>query len=75
MRQRAAYLFDRWSGQLAGLVSRLAEDADQSEARKTADALVADAREQAKQLLSEADALMSEARERRGGEPPLRRAS
>ncbi|NNF57770.1 MAG: YtxH domain-containing protein [Rhodothermaceae bacterium] len=75
VRQRAAYLLDRWSGQLTGLINRLAENADQSEARKTADALVADAREQAQQLLSEADALMSEARERRGGDPPLRRAS
>jgi gas vesicle protein len=75
VRQRVAFLLDRWAGQVAGLVDRMGSDESLSEARQNADALVADARQQAQQLLSEADALMSEARQRRGGESPLRRAS
>ena len=69
MRRRVAYLLDRWAADLTGLVDRLeaAPGASVSSAREHADAIVADAREQAARLLDEADALMVEARSRRGG--------
>ncbi len=66
VRRRVAFLLDRWTGQLGGLVERLGGE-DASEARHDADAVVADAREQAARLLDEADALISEVRQRRGG--------
>ncbi len=75
MRQRAAYLLDQWAGQVAGFVEKLGASGPVSDARQSADAVVADAREQAEALLGEAEALIKEARQRRGGEPPLRRAS
>jgi gas vesicle protein len=77
VRQRLAYLLDRWSGQVAGWVEAMVSEAPPSAARETADAVVADARQQAEQLLNEAEALMNEARSRRSGDGPssLRRAS
>ncbi|MDX1421003.1 MAG: YtxH domain-containing protein [Rubricoccaceae bacterium] len=81
VRQRLAYLLDRWSSQLGRVVGDLVSESVPNEARQSADAVVADARQQAEQLLSEAEALMKEARSRRtggdrdGGPPPLRRAS
>ena len=81
VRQRAAFLFDQWAGQVSGLAERLSGEGVVSDARNTADAIVADAREQAEKLLNEADALISEARSRRstgsGSETgtTLRRAS
>jgi gas vesicle protein len=66
LRSRVAYLLDRWAGEVAGLVDRLdTGTARDSEARQQADALVADAREKAEALLDEADALITEARQRR----------
>jgi gas vesicle protein len=77
VRQRVAYLLDRWAGQVAGLAEGLLAEAPPSMGRQSADAVVADARQQAEQLLDEAEALMNEVRSRRtGGQPPsLRRAS
>ena len=82
MRHRLAYLLDRWSGQVARVVEDLLSESAPSAARQSADAVVADARQQAEQLLSEAEALMDEFRsrrtggDRRGDPPPsLRRAS
>lgn len=67
LRRRMAYLLDRWADDLSGVVRRLDDDNSPatSIARSKADALVADARVQAKALLSEADALIDEARQRR----------
>ena len=68
MRRRMAYLLDRWAEDLSGVVDRLdgrAADPETSYARARADALVADARQQAQALLHEADALMSQARQNR----------
>jgi len=62
LRRRAAYLLDRWAGDLSTLVDRLDGAGVSSDARARADALVADARQQAEDLLSEADALISQAR-------------
>ena len=67
LRRRAAYLLDRWAGDLAALVDRLDGAGVPSDARARADALVADARQQAEDLLSEADALISQARSGRSG--------
>lgn len=69
VRRRVAFLLDRWTGQLGGLVERLSGEDDESYARDRADAVVADARAQAARLLDEADALISEVRQRRGGAP------
>jgi gas vesicle protein len=68
LRRRVAYLLDRWAGDVAGVVDRLdgrADADDTSYARARADALVADARQQAQALLDEADSLMSQARQNR----------
>lgn len=67
LRRRVAYLLDRWADDLSGVVRRLEPDdgAATSVARARADALIADARVQAQALLSEADALIDEARQRR----------
>ena len=78
VRQRLAYLLDRWSSQVARVAGDLLAESDPSAARQSADAVVAEARHQAEQLLSEAEALMREARSRRSGgdgASPLRRAS
>ncbi len=68
LRRRAAYLLDRWAGDLAAVVDRLDRDGASSDARARADALVADARQQAEDLFSEADALISQARLGRSGD-------
>ena len=65
LRRRAAYLLDRWANDLSRLVDRLDGADVPSDARSRADALVADARQQAESLLSEADALILKAREGR----------
>jgi len=75
VRQRVAYLLDRWSGQVARMVEGFVSESAPSAARQTADAVVADARQQAEQLLGEAEALMNEVRRRRTDGPSLRRAS
>lgn len=64
IRRRVAYLLDSWAADLSTLVDRLDDEAQSSDARARADALVEDAREQAAQLLDEADQLISEARRR-----------
>jgi gas vesicle protein len=69
VRRRVAFLLDRWTGQLGGLVDRLGGEQAQNAARDDANAVVADAREQAARLLDEADALISEVRQRRGTAP------
>lgn len=68
LRRRAAYLLDRWAGDLAALVDRLDASGVPSDARDRADALVADARQQAEDLLTEADALINQARLGRSGD-------
>jgi len=75
MRQRVAYLLDSWGKQVSDLVDDMGTKGVASQAREKADAVVADAREQAQEILGEAEALMSEARRRRSGESHLRRAS
>ena len=65
VRRRVAYLLNRWTGEVSGLLDRLDSAQEESEARTTGAALVAEAREQAEQLLSEADALMREVRRTR----------
>ncbi len=65
LRRRVAYLLDRWAADLSGVVDRLDHDRTDSYARARADALVADARQQAEALLHEADALISQARQNR----------
>ncbi|MEM0963714.1 MAG: YtxH domain-containing protein [Bacteroidota bacterium] len=66
LRRRAAYLLDRWAGDLSALLDRLDNASVPSDARAQADALVADARQQAESLLLEADDLIHQARTSRG---------
>jgi gas vesicle protein len=66
IRRRLAYLLDRWVNQVSELVDHLSEPALESHARRTGDALIAEAREQAERILSDADALMREVRQRQG---------
>ena len=66
LRRRLAYLLDRWTGQVAHLVDQLDATQEESVARQTGAALVADAREQAERILSDANALMEEVRQRQG---------
>ena len=68
LRRRAAYLLDRWASDLAAVVDRLDSAGVPSDAKARADALVADARQQAEDLLSEADALISQARSGRSAD-------
>ena len=70
VRRRVVYLLSRWTGEVSGLLDRLDSAQEESEARTTGAALVAEAREQAEQLLSEADALMREVRRTRDSLPP-----
>jgi gas vesicle protein len=66
LRRRVAYLLDRWAADLSGVLDRLeTPSSESSAARAKANALVADAREQAARLLDEADALIADARSRR----------
>jgi len=65
VRRRVAYLLESWTDGLGSLVDRLGGDHDASEARTDAATVVSDAREQAARLLDEADALISEVRQRR----------
>ncbi|MDX1439115.1 MAG: YtxH domain-containing protein [Rubricoccaceae bacterium] len=75
MRQRVSYLLDRWSKGVADFVDDLgSEGMSSSEARQSAAAVVADAKEKAQELLSEAEAIMNEARSKRSG-ASMRRAS
>jgi len=67
LRRRAAYLMDRWASDLSKLIDRVDDGGSTSDARAQADALIADARDKAAALLSEADALMLAAREKRPG--------
>lgn len=75
VRKRVAFLLDRWADKATSMVDSARSDQSISDARQSADAVVSNAREQAEALLGEADALIQEARQRRGGDPPLRRAS
>lgn len=70
LRQRVAFLLERWAGAVAHRLDRLDAHGDASTARQDADALVADARAEAARLLDEADALMSAARQRRSASRP-----
>lgn len=70
LRRRAAYLLDHWANDLARIVDRLDGAGASSDARSRADALIADARQQAETLLNEADALIVQAREGRSASGP-----
>ena len=65
VRRRLGYLLDRWTHQVAQLAESLARQQDGGAARQSGDALVQGAREQAEQILSDANALMREVRQQR----------
>lgn len=69
VRHRIAYLLDRWAGQVAGLVEQLRAEDVPSDARDSAEALLAEAREQAERILRDANTLMEEVRQRPPGSP------
>jgi gas vesicle protein len=62
MRRRMAYQLEHLANQLGALVDQVAHPEDSSEARRTGDMLVADAREKAQQIRDDIDALLGEVR-------------
>ncbi|MEX0747989.1 MAG: YtxH domain-containing protein [Rhodothermales bacterium] len=62
MRRRMAYQLEHLADQLGALVDQVAHPEDSSEARRTGDMLVADAREKAQQIRDDIDALLGEVR-------------
>lgn len=59
-RRTLAFHLDRLGHNVADLMERLGRAEEASEARRTGDALVEDARQQANKILSDADALLEE---------------
>lgn len=73
VRRRVAYLLEHWAEDLAGVLEHFDRNSESSEARSRGSSLVENAREQAAQLLNEADALIKEARKRRASHPAASR--
>lgn len=73
VRRRMAYLLEHWAEELAGVLDHFDGNSESSEARSRGNTLVENAREQAAQLLNEADALIKEARKRRANAPAASR--
>ena len=60
LRRRLAYRLDRLADRVRTLVSELGPDDDDSEARRSSEALVADVQKQADQIMHDVDALIDE---------------
>lgn len=67
IRRRMAYQLEHLADQVGTFVEQVAGQEAMNEARRTGDALVADAQEQAKRIRDDIDALLGEMR--RGGPP------
>lgn len=67
VRRRMVYQLERLADQVGTLVDQAVSPEATSEARRTGDALVADANERARQIRDDIDALLGEVR--RGGPP------
>ena len=67
LRRRVAYRLEHLAGQLGAFVENLSAADTDSEARRTGDQLVEDAREQAQRIRDDIDALLGEVR---SGSPP-----
>ena len=63
LRRRLAYRLEHLADNLGALVENVLAPAASGEARRSGDALVADARERAQQIRDDIDALLSEIRE------------
>lgn len=62
MRRRVAYQLEHLADQLGVFIDQLSQSDSRSEARRTGDQLVADAREKAQQIRDDIDALLGEVR-------------
>ncbi len=62
MRRRVAYQLEHLADRMGAIVDHLAQSDSRSEARRTGDQLVADAREKAQQIREDIDALLGEVR-------------
>jgi len=62
MRRRVAYQLEHLANRMGVFVEQLAQSDSRSEARRTGDQLVADAREKAQQIREDIDALLGEVR-------------
>lgn len=68
IRRRVAYQLEHLADQVGSFVDQVANPERTSEARRTGDALVADAQEKAQRIRDDIDALLTEVR--RGGVAP-----
>ena len=59
VRRRVAYLLDHWASEAVAFATGFGKPKLESPARSSGAALIADAREQAARILSDADALMN----------------
>ena len=62
LRRRVVYQLEHLADQLGSLLEQVANPEDGSEARRTGDMLVADAREKAQRIRDDIDALLGEVR-------------
>ena len=72
IRRRLAYQLEHLAEEIAHLFDQITHPQETSEARRTGDALVADARQQAQRIRDEIDALLGEMRRQGSAEPPSR---
>lgn len=70
LRRRLTYRLEHLSKQVSDLADQALSDKEESEARRTGDALVADAREQAQRIRSDIDLLLGEMREHGSSRSP-----
>lgn len=69
LRRRLTYRLERVADQFGELVDQVLTPETESEARRTGDALVADARVKAQRIRSDIDALLGEMRRQESSEP------
>lgn len=72
IRRRLAYQLEHLAEEIGKLFDQIARPQGANEARRTGDALVADARVQAQRIRDEIDALLGEMRRQGNAEPPSR---
>ncbi len=70
LRRRVAYQLEHLADQLGAFVDQLSKPEEGSEARRTGDQLVEDAREKAERIREDIDALLGEVRSGTTSRPP-----
>ncbi len=72
LRRRVSYRLERLAKQVGDVAEQVLSPEAESEARRTGDALVADARVRAQRIRSDIDALLGEVRQHHTARPPSR---